>query len=140
MDRLQRSNSSISSRTGFPPDIVNEEDHIVEENELLDFQNGTSLKLVLKLFTKLVGLKILFILLTKLELLNKHFLFQKLMKNVACFLKEILMILLLKDSIIYILDLFKLLLNHSHGRVIMPLFSSVYEMLDLKSFLIAFLV
>ena len=87
MDRLCRSNSSVSSKIGCLPDIVNEEDHIVEENELLDFQNGTSLKLVLKLFTKLVGLKILFILLTKLELLNKHFLFPKLMKNVACFLK-----------------------------------------------------
>ena len=66
-------------------------------------RNGTSPKLILKLFTKLVGLKILFILLTKLELLNKHFLFQKLMKNIACFLKEILMIFLLKNSIICIL-------------------------------------
>ena len=27
MDRLWRSNSSISSRTGCPPDIVNDEDH-----------------------------------------------------------------------------------------------------------------
>jgi len=39
MDRLWRSNSSISSRTGCPPDIVNEENHTIEENELLpDFQ------------------------------------------------------------------------------------------------------
>ena len=30
MDRLWRSNSSISSRTGCPPDIVNNEDHKVE--------------------------------------------------------------------------------------------------------------
>ena len=30
MDRLWRSNSFISSRTGCPPDIVNEEDHKVE--------------------------------------------------------------------------------------------------------------
>ena len=30
MDRLWRSNSSISSRTACPPDIVNEEDHNVE--------------------------------------------------------------------------------------------------------------
>ena len=82
-----RDPTPLSTLGLVPPDIVNEEDHIVEENELLDFQNGTSLKLVLKLFTKLVGLKILFILLTKLELLNKHFLFPKLMKNVACFLK-----------------------------------------------------
>ena len=39
MDRLWKSNSSISSRIGCPPDIVNEEDHTIEENELLpDFQ------------------------------------------------------------------------------------------------------
>ena len=39
MDRLGRSNSSVSSRTGCPPDIVNEEDHTVENNELFpDFQ------------------------------------------------------------------------------------------------------
>ena len=39
MDRLWRSNSSISTRIGCPPDIVNEEDHTIEENELLpDFQ------------------------------------------------------------------------------------------------------
>ena len=39
MDRLWRSNSSVNSRIGCPPDIVNEEDHTIEENELLpDFQ------------------------------------------------------------------------------------------------------
>ena len=32
MDRLWRSNSSISSRTGCPPDIVNEENHNVENH------------------------------------------------------------------------------------------------------------
>ena len=31
MDRLWRSNSSISSRTGCPPDIVNEENHNVKK-------------------------------------------------------------------------------------------------------------
>ena len=39
MDRLWRSNSSVSSRTGCPYDILNEEDdHTVEENEIPDFQ------------------------------------------------------------------------------------------------------
>ena len=38
MDRLWRSNSSVSSRPSCPPDIVNEEDHTVEENEFPDFQ------------------------------------------------------------------------------------------------------
>ncbi|KAL0010970.1 hypothetical protein SO802_006078 [Lithocarpus litseifolius] len=38
MDKLWRSNSFVSSRTtGFPPDIVNEQDHTVEENEIPDF-------------------------------------------------------------------------------------------------------
>ena len=31
MEILRRSNSSVSSRTGCPPDIVNEEDHTVED-------------------------------------------------------------------------------------------------------------
>ena len=40
MDRLWRSNSSISSRTSCPPDIVNEEDHTIDDNELIpDFHN-----------------------------------------------------------------------------------------------------
>ena len=38
MERLWRSNSSVSSRIGCPLDIVNEEDHNVEEHELPDFQ------------------------------------------------------------------------------------------------------
>ena len=38
MDRLWRSNSSVSSKIGCPPDIVNEEDHAIEENEFPDFQ------------------------------------------------------------------------------------------------------
>ena len=41
MDRLWRSNSSVSSRTGCPPDIVNEEDHNVEDSEILDFRKWT---------------------------------------------------------------------------------------------------
>ena len=41
MDRLWRSNSSVSSRTGCPPDIVNEEDHNVEDNEIPDFTRWT---------------------------------------------------------------------------------------------------
>ena len=42
MDRLWRSNSSISSRTSCPPDIVNEEDRTIDDNELIpDFRNWT---------------------------------------------------------------------------------------------------
>ena len=40
MDRLWRSNSSINSRTSCSPDIVNEEDHTIDDNELIpDFRN-----------------------------------------------------------------------------------------------------
>ncbi|KAK9998006.1 hypothetical protein SO802_017609 [Lithocarpus litseifolius] len=35
---MWRSNSSVSSRTNCPPDIVNEEDHVVEEKEIPDFR------------------------------------------------------------------------------------------------------
>ena len=142
MERLWRSNSSVSSRTGFPPDIVNEEDHNVEDNELFPyFQKWNIPKVDTKLFIKLVLLKVLFILLTKLELLNKYSLFQKLMKNVACFLKEILVnLLLLKNSVICILEWFKLPLNHSLERLLMLLFSCVYVMLDLRTLKITFLV
>ena len=41
MDRLWRSNSSISSRTGCPPDIVNEEDHNVDDSEIPNFSKWT---------------------------------------------------------------------------------------------------
>ena len=41
MDRLWRSNSSISSRTGCPPDIVNEEDHNVDDSEIPNFTKWT---------------------------------------------------------------------------------------------------
>ena len=37
MDRLFRSSSSVSSRTSIPPDIINEDDHTVEETDLPDF-------------------------------------------------------------------------------------------------------
>ena len=87
MDRLWKSNSSVSSRTGYPLDIVNEEDHNVEEHEIPDFWKWTIPKIDTKNVYKLVGLKMLFNFLTKLELLNKYFLFQEFMKNVACFLK-----------------------------------------------------
>ena len=45
MDRLWRSNSSISSRTSCPPDIVNEEDHNIDDSEIPDFSKWTILKI-----------------------------------------------------------------------------------------------
>ena len=41
MDRLWRSNSSVSSRSSCPPGIVNEEDHNVEEHEIPNFRKWT---------------------------------------------------------------------------------------------------
>ena len=38
---MWRSNSFVSSRIGCPPDIVNEEDHNVEEHEILDSRKWT---------------------------------------------------------------------------------------------------
>ena len=110
--------TSVSSRTSCPPDIVNDKITPLKKMSFLISRNGISPKLILKLFIKLVGLKTLFILHTKSELLNKHFLFQKLMKNAACFLKETLVnLLLLKNSVICILVLFKLPLNHLLEKV-----------------------
>ena len=141
MDRQWRSNSSINSRTGCPPDIVNEENHNVDDNEIPDFSKWTIPKIDTKNVYKISWAKILFILLIKLEQLNKYSLFQKLMKNVACLLKRILVnFLLLKNSAICILVWFKLLLNLLPERALMLLFSCVYVMLDLRTLKIAFLV
>ena len=53
MDRLWRSNSSISSRTGCPPDIVNKEDHTIDDNELIpDFRNWNIPKVDTKIVYK----------------------------------------------------------------------------------------
>ena len=38
MDKMWRSNSSVSSRIDCPPDIINEEDQVVEEKEIPDFR------------------------------------------------------------------------------------------------------
>ena len=136
MDRLWRSNSSISSRTGSPPDIVNEEDHNVDDSEIPDFTKWTIPKVDTKNVYKISWAENI-----KLGLLNKYSLFQKLMKNVACLLKRILVnFLLLKNSAICILEWFKLLLNHSPERELMLLFSCVYVMLDLRTLKIVFLV
>ena len=35
--RLFRSNSSVSSKSSVPSDIINEEDYAVEETDLIDF-------------------------------------------------------------------------------------------------------
>ena len=54
---------------------------------------------------------------TKLELTKTHSCKLQLMKNVACLLRKTLVNLLLKNSVICILVLFKLLLNYSLENV-----------------------
>ena len=88
MDRLWRSNSSISSRTSCSPDIVNEEDHTIDDNELIpDFCNWNIPRVDTKTIYKTSFVEVLFIRLRKPELLNKFSLFQKFMKNAVCSLK-----------------------------------------------------
>ena len=41
MDRLWRSNFSISSRTSCPPNIVNEEDYNVDDSDIPNFSKWT---------------------------------------------------------------------------------------------------
>ena len=125
MDRLWRSNSSVSSRTGCPPNIVNEEDHNVEDNELfLDFQKWNIPKFDTKTIYKTSFVESTFH--STYKALNKFSLFREFMKNVVCSLKGILMTsLLLKNSVICILAWFKLLLNHLPERILMLLFSCV---------------
>ena len=38
MDRLFRSNSSVSSKSSVPLDIINEEDYSIEETNFIDFK------------------------------------------------------------------------------------------------------
>ena len=109
MDRLFRSNSSISFRTSIPLDIINDDDHTVEETNLLDLQKWNIPKVEPMSIYRTSWTENPFVLNTNSELLNKHILFQKLMKNVDYFPKE--MISLLKNSVIYILALFKSLVN-----------------------------
>ena len=141
MDRLWRSNSSISSRTGCPPDIVNEEDHNVDDSKILDFTNWTIPKVDTKNVYKISWAESTFHSAYKVRTVEQIFSISKLMKNVACLLKRILVnFLLLKNSAICILVWFKLLLNLLPERALMLLFSCVYVMLDLNILKIAFLV
>ena len=105
MDRLWRSNSSISARTSSPPDIVNEEDHTIDENDLiLDFSKWNIPKVDTRIVYKTSLFESTFYFDYRAKIVEKYSLFLKFMKNAACLLKEILMNSLLpKNSIICIL-------------------------------------
>ena len=85
MDRLWRSSSSINSRTGCPPDIVNEENHNVDDSEIPGFSKWTIPKVDTKNVYKISWAENTF-----------HSAYK-----VACLLKRILVnFLLLKNSVI----------------------------------------
>ena len=85
MDRLWRSNSSVSSRTGCPLDIVNKEDHNVEENEFPDFQKWNIPKVDTKSIYKTSWAENTFYSQYKVRTIEQTFLFQKLMKMLLVF-------------------------------------------------------
>ena len=90
MDRLWRSNSSVSFRTGCPPDIVNEEDHNVKEHEILDSQKWTIPKIDTKNVYKISCVENTFHIAYKVRTVEQIFSISRTHKNVACFLKRIL--------------------------------------------------
>ena len=85
MDRLWRSNSSVSSRTSCPLDIVNEEDHTVEDNEFPDFQKWNIPKVDTKSIYKTSWAENTFYSQYKVRTIEQTFLFQKLMKMLLVF-------------------------------------------------------
>ena len=98
MDRLWRSNSSISSRTGCPPDIVNEEDHNVDDSEIPDFTKWTVPKVDTKNVYKISWAENTFHSAYKVRIVEQIFSISKTHENVACLLKRILVnVLLLKN-------------------------------------------
>ena len=141
MDRLWRSNSSISSRTGCPPDIVNEKDHNVDDSEIPNFTKWTIPKVDTKNVYEISWAENTFHSVYKVRTVEQIFSISKTHEKCCLFTKKnIVNFLLLKDSAIYILVWFKLLLNLLSERVLMLLFSCVYVMLDLNTLKIAFLV
>ena len=114
MDRIFRSNSSISSQPSIPPDIpdiINEENYSVEEESCLDFNKWTIPKINVNAIHKTSS-----ILLLKFNLMlrpsNRLMPYLEFTRNVVCLTRNLFVMFLLKDIDSYILDLFKLLLSH----------------------------
>ena len=138
MDRLWRSNSSISSRTGCLPDIVNEEDHNVDDSEIPDFSKWTIPKVDTKNVYKISWAENTFHSAYKVRTVEQIFSISKTHEKCCLFTKKnYVNFSLLKNSAICIWVWFKLLLNLSPGRALMLLFSCVYVMLDLRILKIA---
>ena len=162
MDRLCRSNSSISSRIGCPLDIVNEEDHNVNNSEIPDFSKWTIPKIDTKNVYKISWAENTFHSAYKVRTVEQIFSISKTHEKCCLFTKKNIGEFLASKKFSYLhigiiqvaikpitwkginasvlMCWFKLLLNLSPGRALMLRFSCVYVMLDLRTLKIAFLV
>ena len=127
MDKLWRSNSSISSKTGCPPVIVNEEDHTIEENKLIsDFRKWNIPKVDTKTVYKTSFVESAFHLTYKARTVEQIFSISKVHEKCCLFPKRNINEFLAAKKFNYLhMVWFKLLLNHLPERVLMLLFSCV---------------
>ena len=140
MDRMWRSNSSISSRTGCPPDIVNEEDHNVDDSEIPDFNKWTIPKVDTKNVYKISWAESTFHSDYKFKTVEQIFSISKTHEKCCLFSKKNIGEYLASKKFNYLHIGVQVAINHSPERVLMLLFSCVYVMLDLRTLKIAFLV
>ena len=104
MDRLFRSNSSVSSKSSVPLDIINEEDYSIEETNFTDFKKWCIPKVDIESIYRTSWVQSTFNSQFNVRTLCKHILFQELMKSVVCLIEEVLIIFLQRNSVICILD------------------------------------
>ena len=141
MDRLQRSNSSISSKTGCPPNIVNEEDHNVDNSEIPDFSKWTIPKVDTKNVYKISWAENTFHSAYKVRTVEQIFSISKTHEKCCLFSKKNIGEYLASKKFNYLhIGMVQVAINHSPERVLMLLFSCVYMMLYLRTLKIAFLV
>ena len=140
MDKIWRSNSSVSSRIGCPLDIVNEKDHTVEEDEFLEFQKWNIPKVNTKTVYKTSWAENTFYSAYKVRTVEQTFSISKTHEKCCLFSKRNINDFLAKKFSYLHIGFAQVAVNHSPERVLMFLFSCVYEMLDLRTLKIAFLV
>ena len=141
MDRLWRSNSSISFRTGYPSDIVNEEDHNVDDSEIPDFSKFTIPRVDTKNVYKISWAESTFHFAYKVRTVEQIFSISKTHEKCCLFSKKNIGEYLASKKFNYLhIGMVQVAINHSPDRVLMLLLSCVYVMLDLRTLKIAFLV
>ena len=134
MDRLWRSNSSISSKISCPPNIVNEEDHNVDDSEIPDFSRWTIPKVDTKNVYKISWAKSTFHFAYKVRTVEQIFSISKTHEKCCLFSKKNIGEYLASKKFCYLhIGTVQVVLNHSPKRVLMLMFSCVYVMLDLRT-------